>query len=131
MKIRLRALCGEIFDMDVDEGDIIDLKTLSMLGTKGSERNKENSGDLCLPKGDLRIKVKRMTGQTYMCTLKASSTVQDLKDRICSMLDIPCSIQMLIFNGITLHPSQYLHKLNIRSGDTVHLMCQMKNGALY
>ena len=76
------------------------------------------------------VYIKYLTGKTTVCTVDRFKTVEELKDMIQEMENIPINRQRLIFTGTRLEDGKKLVDYGISSGSVLHMVLVSVEGDL-
>ncbi|KAL7602557.1 hypothetical protein Lser_V15G22993 [Lactuca serriola] len=80
-------------------------------------------------RGDMRIFVKTLTGETISMVVESSETIGNLKKKIRKIDGNPLSRYYLIIAGKNLEDGKTLRDQNIQNGSTLHMILRFKAGS--
>ncbi|XP_023770760.1 polyubiquitin [Lactuca sativa] len=80
-------------------------------------------------RGDIRIFVKTLTGETISLVVDSSETIGNVKKKIRKIDETPISRYCLIIAGKNLEDGRTLRDQNIQNGSTLHMTLRFKAGS--
>ena len=72
--------------------------------------------------------VRTLTGKTLCISQNDEMTVQQVKEEICKLENIPVDQQRLVYQGKQLEDNYNLKYYEINNGSTLHLVLRLKGG---
>ena len=86
----------------------------------------KNNNILNFKKVEFFVNIKTLTGKILIIGIHSSSTIEDLKEKICDSERIAASSQRLIFEGKQLEDNKTLADYNIKNESTLHMVLKLR-----
>ena len=85
----------------------------------------QNNNILNFKKVEFFVNIKTLTGKILIIGIHSSSTIEDLKEKICDSERIAASSQRLIFEGKQLEDNKTIADYNIKNESTLHMVLKL------
>ena len=86
----------------------------------------KNNNILNFKKVEFFVNIKTLTGKILVIGIHSSSTIEDLKEKICDSERIAASSQRLIFEGKQLEDNKTIADYYIKNESTLHMVLKLR-----